>query len=53
MVVLVVILPTLLLLISGSICLINKFHRKKILSGEKEVENEEKEIARKEWEKNV
>uniref|UniRef100_A0A5F5PPP9 Butyrophilin subfamily 2 member A2 n=1 Tax=Equus caballus TaxID=9796 RepID=A0A5F5PPP9_HORSE len=45
MVVLVVILPTLLLLISGSICLINKFHRKKILSGEKEVENEEKEIA--------
>ncbi|XP_004443267.1 PREDICTED: butyrophilin subfamily 2 member A2 [Ceratotherium simum simum] len=46
MVVLAVIMPTLLLLIAGIICLSKKLHREKeILSGEKEVENEEKEIA--------
>ncbi|DAA16214.1 TPA: butyrophilin, subfamily 2, member A2 [Bos taurus] len=49
MVALVVILPSLLLLIAGSIYLIKKLHLgKKILSMQKEAENEEKEIARKE-----
>ena len=46
---LVVVMPTLFLIITGSICLIKKLHREKeILSGEKEVVNEEKEIAHKE-----
>ncbi|KAF5925131.1 hypothetical protein HPG69_008808 [Diceros bicornis minor] len=45
MVALAVIVPTLLLLITGNICLIKKLHREKeILTEEKEVENEEKEI---------
>ncbi|XP_055262922.1 butyrophilin subfamily 2 member A2-like isoform X1 [Moschus berezovskii] len=49
MVALAVILPFLLLLIVGSICLIKKLQvEKKILSMQKEAENEEKEIARKE-----
>ena len=49
MVALAVILPSLLLLIAGSIYLIKKLHLgKKILSMQKEDENEEKEIARKE-----
>ncbi|KAF5925144.1 hypothetical protein HPG69_008824 [Diceros bicornis minor] len=49
MVALAVIVLTLLLLIAGSICLIEKLHREKeILSGEEEVENEEKEIVGKE-----
>nr|XP_005910941.2 PREDICTED: butyrophilin subfamily 2 member A2 isoform X1 [Bos mutus] len=49
MVALAVILPSLLLLIAGSIYLIKKLHLgKKILSMQKEAENEEKEIARKE-----
>uniref|UniRef100_A0A8C0HZU1 Butyrophilin subfamily 2 member A2 n=1 Tax=Balaenoptera musculus TaxID=9771 RepID=A0A8C0HZU1_BALMU len=46
MVALTVILPSLLLLIAGSICLIKKLQmEKKILSMQIEVENEEKEIA--------
>ncbi|XP_055426816.1 butyrophilin subfamily 2 member A2-like isoform X2 [Bubalus kerabau] len=46
MVALAVILPSLLLLIAGSIYLIKKLHLgKKILSMQKEAENEEKEIA--------
>ena len=49
MVALTVILPSLLLLIAGGICLIKKLRmEKKILSMQIEVENEEKEIARKE-----
>ncbi|XP_072801653.1 butyrophilin subfamily 2 member A2 isoform X3 [Vicugna pacos] len=49
MVGLVVILPFLLLLITGSICLIRKLKReKKFLSVQKRVQNEEKEAARKE-----
>ena len=49
MLALAVILPSLLLLIAGSIYLIKKLHLgKKILSMQKEAENEEKEIARKE-----
>lgn len=52
MVALAVILPSLLLLIAGSIYLIKKLQlEKKILSMQKEAENEEKEIAHKELEK--
>ncbi|XP_066862660.1 butyrophilin subfamily 2 member A2 isoform X5 [Kogia breviceps] len=49
MVALTVILPSLLLLIIGTICLIKKLQmERKILSMKIEIENEEKEIARKE-----
>lgn len=51
MVAMAVTLPVLMLILltSGSICLVKKQHRKKlILSAEKEVEYEEKEAARKE-----
>ncbi|OWK13267.1 hypothetical protein Celaphus_00014531 [Cervus elaphus hippelaphus] len=52
MVALAVILPSLLLLIAGSFYLIKKLQlEKKILSMQKEAENEEKEIARKELKK--
>ncbi|XP_047652805.1 butyrophilin subfamily 2 member A2-like isoform X3 [Phacochoerus africanus] len=46
MVALTVVLPSLLLFVSATICLIKKLHREKeIPSVQKEVENEEKEIA--------
>nr|XP_020018759.1 butyrophilin subfamily 2 member A2-like [Castor canadensis] len=46
MVTLAVILPIVIFLVSGSICLIKKLHREKeILSAEKEVEYEEREIT--------
>lgn len=49
MVALAVVLPSLLLFVSATICLIKKLHREKeIPSVQKEIENEEKEIARKE-----
>lgn len=49
MVALTVILPSLLFIIAGSICLVKKLQmEKKLLSMQIEIENEEKEIARKE-----
>lgn len=51
MVAMAVTLPVVMLIVltSGSICLVKKHHRKKlILSAEKEAEYEEKETARKE-----
>lgn len=49
MVALAVILPLLILLMSGCVCLIKKLCREKeILSVEKEIEHDEKELARKE-----
>jgi hypothetical protein len=54
MVTLAVILPIVIFLVSGSICLIKKLHREKeILSAEKKVEYEEREITRKELGKNI
>lgn len=49
LVALTVILPSLLLIIAGSICIVKKLQmEKKLLSMQIEIENEEKEIARKE-----